>query len=1622
MTEPGSPAPGPAATSVPPRPPGRRWVRWLVALLLTLVLPIVVALVALQNSAVATRFVNVALGRLPALARSDMKVARVRGDWITGLELTGFRLTRGETLLVAVDTVGVNYRMPSLLAGRLDVAHLELAGVIVTTDLIDTSTTGRRSPKTRRAPLTLADVLRGRFYTGPPIVVDRIAIRRGRYGGRFGAPDSNLVLTDVDLRAHGLRLGREFAFHIDSLNARRHTPDGRVAAMEIALAASMEHGRLATRTLRFHTDRSAIDGIFELGLDAGDSLTDARIRVTAGRLDLGDLRAFLPGIALEGTVIADIDLHGPVASRVSGTVDLSADRARWGDLAFDNFQLTAQVTDGRADTRLTTVWAGASSQVSGWIRPFDAIPAYDLEVRTARLPARIPGLAWWPAFAARAGARVEAHVQGAGYARPVARVTGQIEGESGRLAFDGRIDRSKDVVWSVQRLEFTDVDLAHLIGDTVSSALTGTLTASGRSGPSGPSSVNASLALAASHYGEWEVEDARARAFLRGSSLGGAVHLVAPAGSLSVDSLTMRWDGDGEWRVRSASFHDLDLARLTGSAAVTSRLDGRIQGRLRGTAARGGVVAAIREGRASGEAQLELASSQFRGQPIERGDLHLRLAGGAIAVDGTLASPAGSVDLRGNGRPFAASPTYALERGHFTNLDLAAWSGSTSLRSRLTGSIDGHGTLTRTTGASWEGALRLAPSRMAGIDLSGGAHGSWSQRRARITADLRSHADTVSARLEMGSGAGEPEGHAEVSVPLRLIAAFVGRESLASRGSLRAEMRFTGVTPATATADGHISGGGAVGRAHLDSLFTRFHLQRGIVTIDTLLARSNVFAAAGAGQIAVFDSSAASDLHARLRVIDATPLAELIGADTLSVDTTTLEVRLRGAGGRRTLDVRGSLRSLAWNDVHLLAADGTAQSDFDATWRPVGMRAQASLRRLRGIGLSIREANGQLDLAGAAAAFDVTAIRDEMHRLHVKGQSRADSAGRQILLDTVDAQTDSTAWKLARPARIDLGRDRYAIDHFELRSSTGRLDAHGVIDRRGEQDFGLELQNVELDILSTLLGRENLTGTLNGNLRLAGPAAAPQGNGRLDARLEVDGHPAGTVSSNGAWDGRRLDLGGRFATPEGDSLGWSGTLPLALSLAVADTTATSRVKVVEGEVDVRVSASRFPLSAFTAVLDPRTVGAMAGTLDLDLRLRGTSRSVTGNGRIDVAGGAVPLPGLGVIYRDIEVHGAFQNDRLVLSRTHSASGKGTLDAAGDIRFIGVSRIEPRLRVDMKKFVFVDTEDLRAIASGGVDISGSVTSPVVKGKVTIGESNFYVVQEDLAAASVVQLTPADLRMLEENFGETGTAAPNAALAFYDASELELAVTLERNNWVRQRVHPKMSVALTGDFQLKKAPHGEPQLFGKVSPIPNRGYVEQFARSFDITGGEVLLNGPMKSHQVDIQAQYKPPSHSDSDETETVVNLDVDGTIDKLRLVLSSEPAMSEVEIIDFIATGKTKNQPSSSGSDANLAKDIGLSQVTGLAEERAQDAIGLDVLQVRFDALLGATLVAGRYLDPQLYVGFRQPLQYKDTGSSSNSDVTNQTSVEVEYAIHKWLVLNLQGETSKVRSFIRARHAY
>jgi autotransporter translocation and assembly factor TamB len=1614
--------------------PGRRrlarprWIFWLLGIAAGLLALLVLGVVAVQQPSIATGLVNAVLGRFAPAPRAKLSVARVSGDWLTHLEIRGVRLARGDTLLASVDTLRVRHRWVSLLTGRLRVTALEVGGVIVTADIADTT---RPTPPPR--PLTLADLLRGRFYGGPTLRVDRFVLRDARYGGRAGAPDSGLRLVSIAAEAHDVRLGRGFAFVLDTL-ALHALPRAQGEGARLGLAASLEDGRLDARSLVIRGAGSALDASAILAVDRRDSIGEGRVVLHARPLALADLAALAPGLDVDGAVTADVDVHGTRLDRASGSIAASAERVRVGDLAFATTRLDGTFADGRADAKLVTRYEGSRAAVSGWIRPFDAAPTYDLDARADRLPARLPGLAWWPAFAKRADAAVTLRVEGSGYARPRVKLVGRAEGSSGRVDLDGALDLTNGLGWTVNRLAFEDLDIAHLAGDTTASSLTGTLTGTGQ-GAGAKRRMATALTLGPSRYGAWRIDRAHVRARARGADVGGALAIETDAGALQIDSLVARWDKSGTFRVLSGRFHDVDLARVTHQTALASRLDGTLSAQGHGLAALagpGGATAAMRDGRFDADVRVALAPSTFRGQTIDHGETRLTLAGGTASLTGVLTSPAGRLALDGRAQPFDAPPSAVLRRARFEDVDLAAWSGVAALRSRLSGTLTGEGHPAATNAReTWSVALDLDPSRLGHADLDGGeARAEASGGEARITAAVRMLHDTLAVRGDVTYGDGTPRGHADVTIPMRLLAAVAGRESLSARGALVARTTFEGLTPATAVIEGSVSGGGAIDRARLDSLLATVRLARGTLTIDTLSARSGIGAVTGSGRIALFDTSATapSELNLHVDVRDAAPLRALLRADTLATGGGTLDVRITGPTTARRVEVTGALRSLAWNQNRVLGADGTITAVLDRGWRPISGRAQGTLRRFQGAGVALQEAQARVTLEHGATDFDVDATIDDQHRAHVAGRSTEDSLGTHVALATLDVQAADVAWALAHPTRIDLARGRYAIHDFVLQSSSGRVTANGHIDRRGEQDLAVDLRGVGVDVLSAWVGRPGVSGTLDGMLALTGPAAAPKGHGNVRLALLSDGDPAGTLVNRLAWDGTRLDLDGSFSTPKSDSLAWKGHLPLAVSLEAPDSGGTEKPwRLFEGDVDVRVTADRFPLQALSPLLEPRAVGSLQGMLDVDASLKGSSQALAGSGRVDVANGVAPLPGLGVTYSNIEVHGEFQGNRLVLRQAHATSGKGSLDGPGEIRFVSATRIEPKLHVTARKFAFVLTTDLRAIGTGEVDVTGTLAAPVVKGKTTVRDSYYYVTQTDLAAAqpgSTVRLSDADVRMMEETFGYVKAAPPNLGLRFYDASDLDLAIRLEGNNWVRQRVSPKMSVALTGDFHLLKAPHAEPELYGRIEPVPNRGYVEQFARSFDIVDGEVLLNGKMKDHTVDIQAQYKPPTSSESTESDITVNLEVTGTTEKLALTLSSEPAMSEAEIVSYIATGHSvADKPGTTSNEqaSSLARDIGLSQVTGVAEEAAQEAIGLDVLQVRFDPLQGATLVAGRYVDPQLYIGFRQPLQYKDTGSPS-TETTYKTSFEVEYAIYRWLVLNLQGETSKLRSFIRARYAY
>lgn len=1614
-------------SSTPPPPAGpRRSPRVLKIVLggfIALVALVALALLVITRPPVATRIVNSLLARASSLPRAHVSVHDVRGSWLADLELHGFRMVRGDTVLVRADTLHIRYRLLELLVGRIHIRQLDLAGVEVSGSVAEPG-----APKPGRPPMSIADLLRGRFYGGPAIVVDRVALRRGSYGGDMAPADSGWRLAGVELAAHHVKLGGGFALTLDSLGARLRSPGSAASWANLTLAGRLAEGRADVRTLRLLSARSDISGIGVLAADAGDSLREMRIALHGQRLALGDARGFVRGFDVEGDVTMDIDVHGPRLDRLSGSVNVRAVEVRTRGLNFGPSRLSAALEDGRADVTVTTTHEGAGLEARGWIRPLDADPAYDITLRTDCLPRRLRGVAGWDEFVRRAPTRVELRVRGHGYAGAVLDLTGNAHGVAGNLTLDARVDASHGPAWEVRRLAFTGLDMARLAGDSTESACTGVLTARGRGFTLDSLRGTAELSLAASHYGPWRLRSASVRARAEGPAVALNCRLDGEAGTLSALTANARLDGRRPFRVRGMRFDHLDLSRLTESRELASDLNGNLEvdGHL-------GPPLAV-----TGNVLLE--PSRLRGRAITNGRADLALERGALMLDAQLDTDAGRVAVSAGAHPFALPPEYALHEARFTDLDLGAWGVApvaTRLNGRLTASAhDSTGSRGRLP-ADWQVALHLDRSRIGALECEGGnAEVRLARGRAGTRASLRTNrgAATFTGNAtwdSTGAGLHGLAGRGGFIVPFSVLAGLAGRDTLPAVGAVYGDVTFGGDASGGLSLAGILAGRGSIGAARIDTLFAGLRYDGSALQLDTLEVRSNVGQARAAGRVALSDSAgvAPTDLRLVATLTDLSPLTALVGADSLDAGSGELEARLAGPAGTRALSVTTSLRTLAWNDLRLLRARVNARGTLDRSWRVADAHGTAEITRLHSPAGAVQEASTTLNYAARTLRFDIDAALDDRHHVRLDGVTTADSLGRTLTLETADVDANTAHWRLAGPARLRWGRDRLEITDLEARSDSGVVRASGVLDRRGDQDFRCEVRGAGLDIISAWLGRTDMTGRLDGEFSLIGPAAMPRGAGQVRMAAFVSGEPVGDLGANLAWDGRRLDVHGTFTSPQQDSLVVAGRLPLELSLAARDSGMTrATVRAFAGDVDLRIMADRFPLHALLPWLPPRVASSLGGTLDADARLAGSGETLTASGQIALADGNITLLVLGTAFRGIRLNCALSGNRLLVREAHATSGKGDLKASGELRFVSFRDTELDLAVTADRFSFMDMRDVRAIASGDLRIAGHAGEPRVTGRASIGGSYYLITEADLAASQAGQAVPlsrVDVRMLEETFGYLEGPPLNPPLALYDAADLDLQIHLERDNWLRQRSAPRFSVEVIGDVHLRKLPHAEPELFGRVAPVPGHGYIEQFGRTFDVAGGEILLNGDMKDHTVDLRAEYETRSSSGSGESDVVVHLGVQGPVDGLRLTLTSEPPLSETDILTFIATGRDPTAVQTSGGSnsgsASLAADIGMSQLTGGLQSAAQEKAGLDVLQVRFDAQQGATLVAGSYVGQRVYLGVRQPLQYRDTGIT---DATNpyRTRFEVEYEKYQWLVLNLQGEVDLLRGFLRARYAY
>ena len=1611
---------------------------------------------ALRVPAFGTAVANLALGRIEPIPGAVFSVREARGDWLTNLEARGLRLTGGGLTYLVADTLRLRYRLWPLLSARLEIGSAELAGVTVDPRLFKLK---RPPPATPPRRFTLDDILRGRFYAGPKLSIGRMLVRDVRGTGETpetsllaGFADSSVRAMSLRLEAHDISLGGGFAFALDTLVMRLRPVRSEDDRLTLTTHASLRDGRLELAELRLSSPLTDVRVQGALEYSRALARPDVWLTADASPLDLADLSPFTGtpdsgAGALEGSVRARIELRGSSLDSVSGTIRADLPRGRVVATELARARLEATLELGLADVTLDATVEGAPLAVRGWVRPLDSRPAFDIRADTPRLPARLAGLAWWPDLARRAPFAISLRATGHGYRATVADLEGSARGDAGDVELLGHIDRSQDFVWKVRRLAVTELDLARVAGTAVESRVSGVLSASGASGPRGRNQARVTLDVGASNYGRWNVSSGQVRATLDERGGSASLALASEQGSVQVDTLSWRLDAASAFHVRGARVRVGDLAATSGASGLQGTLEAAVELEGNGLAKliplRGG-TRALRDAGVRAQGRVTVAPSRVRGREVKGGVINLSLARGQVTLTGALESDAGRIALEAESRPFDDEPRHRLRRLRFDGVDLGAWLRNKGLRSNLGGTLtaDAHGLGPGGPSSGTE------PSWSVGLDLDRAHIGPLAYEKGEWRAEGHGAVSHLDGRLDVAGGAiqlladlreaGEQSvSSARLEIPFAVLPPLLGRDTLSADGTLNLTLEASGSPrdPRAMLASGELRARGSVERANVDSLRLGFHLERGMVTVDTLILRSDVAAARASGRVALTDppdraqAEPAALLHADVEIRDPSRLAPLLGADSLSLGSGTLVLEVSGPVRDRGFMFRSDLRTLVWNDTRAKRAIASVKGRIQhARVQDASVRVEADWVTVG----ALRIPSARLDVTGDSQRMNWRggATFRERDSLSMAGNFEPDSSGWKLRLDRMDLVGDSTSWHLAHPAHLRVREQRFEVDGFEAVSRQGRLMAKGVLDRAGMQDFHLELRDVGLAVLSSWKGLGDLRGALAGRLDVSGPAAQPRAKGGLRATLEARGRSVGALGAEFDWTHQGFDLASDYTTPERDSIVLAGHLPIAFNLVAPEPGQPRKPRISGEQTEIRLRASQFPLASLQPLLAAAGVGALAGTLDMDLRLSGRASALRGDGSASIAGGRLDLPSLGGKYSELKLRASLNGDRLVLEEFHTLAGKGRFDANGSLRIVSLTRAEPDLTFKADRALLMDTKALTMLASGEVRLGGTLGEPTLKGRLRFGGSQLLIAAETLAdpgAKAVIALSPEDLRTLEETFTYIEVSTPDPLLGLYDASDLDLTIVLDRNNWIRQSAEPRLSVEVFGEVRMQKRPGAEPLLVGKLEPLPGRGYLEQFGRSFALTGGEVLLNGPMSSHTLDLRAQY--PSERDAmsrEGNDVVVHLDLQGTLEKMRLVFSSEPPLSETEIITFIATGRSPTTRTGQSQDmgagaANLGVDMGMAMVSGALEDAAKGSVGLDVLKVGYDGIQGTTLIAGRYVAPQLYVGFRQPLQTMNT-NTTNLDESADTKVELEYAAYRWLVLNVQGESSFIRSYLRFRREY
>ena len=469
------------------------------------------------------------------------------------------------------------------------------------------------------------------------------------------------------------------------------------------------------------------------------------------------------------------------------------------------------------------------------------------------------------------------------------------------------------------------------------------------------------------------------------------------------------------------------------------------------------------------------------------------------------------------------------------------------------------------------------------------------------------------------------------------------------------------------------------------------------------------------------------------------------------------------------------------------------------------------------------------------------------------------------------------------------------IRKLHMPIGAGVLAAAGTADLDGEIDMQVAAKDVDVTYVTALAGQPlDLTGNLNVSAVFTGPTKTPV----MDMSFEL---------SNGAFAGVTFDRFIGLLNMRDQIIEVNQTLlqrePYQLSMygkvPVAALTKAGRATQSNESMNLEIRLDKADLELLRA-LSPAVLSATGETKG-GITVTGTLADPHINGRIFVADGAATIETMKSPLEHIQAE-LKCNGKSATWRGQTTIGGGDLTTAGEVRW-----------TDFTDMRYEGTLDADAINPQSSYYSGPLTAHL-----------------QLAQQAGMPYLAGDVRIEKSRFDIPLTFADSGS-TFPMGFDVNVAIG-EKTRLYNSYLY---DLTLAGDLHVGGTTMA-PDVDGKV--VVNHGYLRYLSNKFKVEEGVADFNRTQS---------FLPNLHvlATTKFNRYRIHMQADGLPTALDLKLTSEPALSQEEIVTML-TLHTRGDINDLGrADANaVLASAAQVLVFGTLESRLQDVLGLDMVQV------------------------------------------------------------------------------